>query len=158
MRLALLLLVSLACRTSGQTVEARRWADHWASVYGIQRELVYAVIEAESSWNPRAASPAGAAGLMQLMPDTAVAFRVTNRFDDAENIRAGVAYLALLRDQCGGDWRLAIASYAAGYGRVRRHGLNYDSAQLVSYVARVADLYRRNRWETLLKFERGGPA
>jgi soluble lytic murein transglycosylase-like protein len=95
---------------------------------------------------------------MQLMPDTAVAFRVTNRFDAAENIRAGVAFLALLRNQCGGDWRLAIASYAAGYGRVQRHGLNYDSAEVVSYVARVAYLYRRNRWETLLKLEKGGPA
>ena len=113
MRVALLLLASLACPMSGQTVEVRGWADHWASVHGIQRELVYAVIETESSGN-RATSSAGAAGLMQSMPDTADAFRVTNRFDAAENIRAEVANLALLRDQCGGDWRLAMASYAAG--------------------------------------------
>ena len=158
MRRALLLLASLGCSMSGQTVEARRWADHWATVYGIQRELVYAVIEAESSWNSEATSSTGAAGLMQLMPDTAVAFRVKNRFDVAENIHAGVAYLALLRYQCGGDWRLAIASYAAGYGRVQHRGLNYDSAEVVSYVSRVAYLYRRNRWETVLKLEKGGPA
>ncbi|MFI5248288.1 MAG: transglycosylase SLT domain-containing protein, partial [Nitrospirales bacterium] len=64
-----------------QTVEVRRWADHWAGEYGVERELVYAVIEAESGGNPRALSSAGAAGVMQLMPDTAAAFRVRNRFD-----------------------------------------------------------------------------
>ncbi len=76
--------------------EVREWADHWADVYGLQRELVYAVIEVESGWNPSAISHAGAAGLMQLMPGTAASFGVTNRFDIAENIRGGVAYLAWL--------------------------------------------------------------
>ena len=144
----------LSCSLVGQTVEARRWADHWADTYGLPRELVSAVIEAESGWNPRAVSHAGAVGLMQLMPDTAVMFRVENRFDIAENIRGGVAYLAWLKDRCGADWRLTLASYNAGHRRVLRKGLNYSSAEVHAYVKRVAHLYRRNRWETLLQPER----
>ena len=102
-----LMLAAVAAPLLGET-EARFWADHFADAYGLQRELVYAVIEAESAWNPRAVSEAGAAGLMQLMPETAVALRVRNRFDAADNIRGGVAYLAWLMDYFG-DVRLAVA-------------------------------------------------
>jgi len=135
-----------------QSSELRRWADHWAMEYGVEPELVYAVIEAESGGNPRAISSAGAAGVMQLMPDTAATFRVLNRFDIEENVRAGVAYLAWLRSLCGGDRRLIMASYIAGQNRVLRSGLNFAYPKEVhDYVARVAYLYRRNRWETLLR-------
>jgi soluble lytic murein transglycosylase-like protein len=153
MRRLLLVWASLTCSLFGQTEEARQWADYWADAYGMHRELVYAVIEAESAWNPRAVSHAGAVGLMQLMPDTAVMFRVPNRFDISENIRGGVAYLAWLKGHCGGDARLIVASYNAGPDRVRRRGLKYDSEDVHAYVERVAYLYRRNRWETLLQLE-----
>jgi soluble lytic murein transglycosylase-like protein len=155
MRQLLVVWVSLTCSLFGQTEEALRWADYWADSYGLHRELVYAVIEAESGWNPRAVSHAGAVGLMQLMPDTAVAFRVQNRFDIAENIRGGVAYLAWLKDHCGSDWRLILASYNAGPDRVLRHGLSYTSDEVHRYVKRVAYLYRRNRWEALLQLKGG---
>jgi soluble lytic murein transglycosylase-like protein len=65
-------------------------ANHWADHFGIEKELVHAVIEAESAWKPTAVSHAGAAGLMQLMPATAATFEVRNRFDVTENIRGGV--------------------------------------------------------------------
>ena len=134
-----------------QSPEVHRWADHWAAEYGIERELVYAVIEVESGGNPNAISSAGAVGLMQLMPETAAVFRVRNRFDVEDNVRAGVAYLAWLRDICGGDRRLIMASYIAGQNLVLRSGLNtVYSKEVHDYVARVAYLYRRNRWETLL--------
>ena len=149
MRRVLVLLPLLAWPLLVQAADAQRWADYWADTYGMPRELVKAIIEAESGWNPHAVSPAGAVGLMQLMPETAVAFRVRNRFDIGENIRGGVAYLARLRDQCGGDWRLILASYVAGPGRVISRGLNYDSEPVHRYVERVAHLYRRNRRETL---------
>jgi soluble lytic murein transglycosylase-like protein len=149
MRPSLFLLALSAWPLLAQATDARRLADYWADTYSIPRELVKAVIEAESGWDPRAMSPAGAVGLMQLMPETAVAFRVRNRFDIGENIRGGVAYLAWLRHQCGSDWRLILASYVAGPGRVMRRGLNYDSEPVHRYVERVAYLYRRNRRETL---------
>ena len=89
---------------------------------------------------------------MQLMAGTAAAFGVRNRFDVEDNVRAGVAYLAWLRDLCGGDRRLIAASYIAGQNRVRRLGLNSAySKDVHNYVTRVAYLYRRNRWETLLR-------
>ena len=138
------------CRA--QPAEVRRWADRWADAYGVERELVYAVIEVESGGNPKAISSAGAAGLMQLMPDTATTFRVRNRFDVEDNVRAGVAYLAWLRGVCGGDRRLIMASYIAGQNLVLRVGLNFAySKDVHDYVTRVAYLYRRNRWETLLR-------
>ena len=148
-----LILAAVAAPLLGET-EARFWADHFADAYGLQRELVYAVIEAESAWNPRAVSEAGAAGLMQLMPETAVALRVRNRFDVADNVRGGVAYLAWLMNYFGGDVRLAVASYNAGHGRILRPGLQYRSAEVHSYVRRVAALYRRNRRATLAQLER----
>ena len=89
---------------------------------------------------------------MQLMPDTAAAFRVRNRFDVEDNVRAGVAYLAWLRDLYHGDRRLIIASYIAGQNLVLQFGLNFAySKDVHAYVTRVAYLYRRNRWETLLR-------
>jgi soluble lytic murein transglycosylase-like protein len=150
MKWLLSLVVAGVC--SAQSAEVRRWADRWADVYGVERELVHAVIEVESGGNPRAISNAGAAGVMQLMPATAAAFRVRNRFDVEDNVRAGVAYLAWLRDLCGGDRRLMMASYIAGQNRVLRLGLDFTySSEVHDYVTRVAYLYRRNRWETLLR-------
>ena len=135
-----------------QSPEVRRWADHWASEYGVERELVYAFIEVESGENPSAISSAGAVGVMQLMPGTATVFKVRNRFDVEDNVRAGVAYLAWLRDIWDGDRRLIMASYIAGQNLVLRSGLNVAySKEVHDYVARVAYLYLRNRWETLLR-------
>ena len=137
---------------SAQPTEVRRWADHWADEYGVERELVYAVIEVESGGNSKVISSAGAVGVMQLMPETATTFRVRNRFDVEDNVRAGVAYLAWLWGLCGGDRRLVMASYVAGQNLVLRVGLNFAySKDVHDYVTRVAYLYRRNRWETLLR-------
>lgn len=153
----LLLSILLAGPLLAQSAEALRWAHYWADVFGVQRELVIAVIEAESAWNARAVSKAGAVGLMQLMPDTAVAFGVTNRFEIGENIRGGVAYLEWLARECRGDRRLIMASYNAGHGRVLKRGLSYRSQEVNAYVTRVAYLYRRNRWEAILREEREQP-
>jgi soluble lytic murein transglycosylase-like protein len=153
MKRFVLTLAAVAAPLLGET-GAQYWADYWADAYGLQRELVHAVIEAESAWNHRAVSGAGAAGLMQLMPETAVTLRVRNRFDVVDNIRGGVAYLAWLMDYFDGDVRLAVASYSAGHGRILRAGLQYRSAEVHSYVSRVAALYRRNRRATLAQIER----
>ena len=151
MRAVAILMIAVTV-ASAQSSEVRHWADYWANRYGVERELVHAVIEVESAGNPRAVSGAGAAGVMQLMPDTAATFRVTNRFDVRDNVRGGVAYLASLRDRYGDDKRLIMAAYIAGERRIPRDGLSVAfSKEVHEYVERVAFLYRRNRWETLLR-------
>ena len=130
---------------------AVQYADLYADCYGVPRELVHAVIEVESGWQPAAVSPKGAAGIMQLMPATAVAFGVRSRFVVDQNIRAGVAYLARLMARFGGDLRLVAAAYFAGEQRVAAHGLALDSREVHGYVRKVAAIYRRERIEALHK-------
>jgi len=122
-----------------------RCAEYYAHIYRVPVELVDAVIEVESNWQPYAVSPKGAAGLMQLMPATAVKLGVRNRFQIEENVRAGVEYLAWLIRLFGGDLRLAIAAYYAGERPILTRGLNYSSKDVYCYVSCVARLYRKKR-------------
>jgi soluble lytic murein transglycosylase-like protein len=145
---AALLLISLgnfANYAQAGAVDTRefsvRCAVFYAHAYHVPFELVAAVIQAESNWNPNAVSNKGAAGLMQLMPGTAARFGVRNRFDIEENIRGGVAYLAWLIHLFHGDLRLAVAAYQTGEAPILRRGLAYSSAEVFEYVSRVARLY-----------------
>lgn len=117
----------------------------YASMFEVPVELVDAIIQAESGWNPYAISSKGAVGLMQLMPATAVRFGVKDRFDITENIRGGVAYLAWLMRLFRGDLRLVVAAYQAGESRVLSRGLGYSCPEVFYYVNRVAHLYRAMR-------------
>jgi len=120
-------------------------AEYYAHVYGVPIELVDAVIEVESDWQPYAVSQKGAVGLMQLMPATAVSLGVRNRFRIDENVRAGVEYLALLMRLFGGDLRLVTAAYYVGEGPIVARGLEYSSPDVYSYVSRVARVYRAEK-------------
>lgn len=120
-------------------------ADYYADRYGVPRELVHAIIEVESAWQPYAVSAKGAVGLMQLMPATAATFGVRNRFRIEENIQGGVAYLSWLQQRFQGDLRLVTAAYFAGENRIASRGLSYSSPDVFGYVSRVAQVYRRNR-------------
>jgi Transglycosylase SLT domain/Domain of unknown function (DUF4124) len=93
-----------------------------AANQGLSENLVRAVIQVESAFNPRAVSSKGAMGLMQLMPAVATEFGVLNPFDPADNIRAGVAYLRRLLDRYDGRIELALAAYNAGPAAVDKYG------------------------------------
>ena len=99
--------------------------------------LVPAVIAVESAGRIDAVSRAGAAGLMQLMPQTAERFGVQDRFDPAENLRGGVTYLSWLLEEFDGDALLALAGYNAGENAVRRHGGVPPYPETLAYVPKV---------------------
>jgi soluble lytic murein transglycosylase-like protein len=113
--------------------------------HGVDRSLVHAVIQAESGYNPAAVSRKGATGLMQLMPDTARRYGVSNAFDPVENIHGGVKYLKDLLAMFNGNVQLALAGYNAGENAVIRAGNQIPPyPETVAYVPKVIDFYRRH--------------
>ncbi|MGI8742932.1 MAG: lytic transglycosylase domain-containing protein [Bryobacteraceae bacterium] len=115
-----------------------------ANQYEVSPALVDSVIQVESNYNPRAVSPKGAQGLMQLMPATARRFGVKNSFDPKDNIIGGVRYLKFLQETFK-DERLAIAAYNAGEGAVQKYGNVPPYAETMSYVAKVGKKYGQAR-------------
>lgn len=107
----------------------------------VDPKLVKSVMLVESNFNPRAVSPKGARGLMQLMPATARRYGVANSFDPVENIRGGVAYLSDLLDMFSGDVVRALAAYNAGEGAVQRHGGVPPYPETREYVRRAMLVY-----------------
>ena len=93
-----------------------------ARQHNLYPELLHAVIRTESAYNPSAVSPAGAIGLMQLMPATAERFDVPDIWDPIENMRGGARYLRVLLDLFNNDLRLALAGYNAGENAVIKYG------------------------------------
>ncbi|MBP7698289.1 MAG: lytic transglycosylase domain-containing protein [candidate division Zixibacteria bacterium] len=124
-------------------IQARfgRWIDEAAEANRLDSALIRAVIAAESGGNPRAVSPAGAKGLMQLMDTTAADMGVKEPFDARENIMSGTKYLRRLIDRFG-DLKLALAAYNAGPGTVERHGGVPPYAETRAYVEKVLDSAR----------------
>ncbi|MFL1732493.1 lytic transglycosylase domain-containing protein [Moraxella oculi] len=114
-----------------------------ATRHGVDPALIKAIIHTESSFNPRAISPAGAKGLMQLMPSTAKDMGVRDIFDPAQNIEGGVKYLAWLGQQFSNTDHI-IAAYNAGHVNVRRHRGIPPFRETRNYVRKV-----NNRYQTI---------
>lgn len=110
-----------------------------AADHGLDPALVRAVVEAESGGDPLAVSPAGALGLMQVMPDKFGPGE--DPFDPETNLRAGCSYLRRMLDRYGGNVELALAAYNAGPGAVDRYGGVPPYGETVAYVERVMLLY-----------------
>jgi len=108
-----------------------------AAVHGVSPHLVRAVIQQESGFNPRAVSHKGAMGLMQLMPVTATEQGVSDPYDPAQNIRAGVAYLKGLLVKFKDDIQLALAAYNAGPTAVAKYGAIPPYRETRNYVSRI---------------------
>ena len=105
-----------------------------AKQYDLPPALVIAQAQQESGGNPNAVSPAGAEGVMQLMPATAAQLGVTNPFDAAQNIDAGVRYLSELLTQFEGNFALALAAYNWGPGNVTKNGFDNWPPHTEHYV------------------------
>ncbi|WP_200823012.1 lytic transglycosylase domain-containing protein [Caballeronia catudaia] len=123
----------------------RQEIDANAAAFGVDSALVRAVIHAESAYRANALSRAGAQGLMQLMPSTALRFGVGDPFDAAQNIRGGVQYLSWLLRRFGNDLDRALAAYNSGEAAVDRYDGVPPYAETKTYVARVKALTERYR-------------
>lgn len=116
---------------------ARQWR--------VDEAWLRAIAHIESGFDPKAVSPKGAQGLMQLMPDTAAAWQVTDPFDPNQSIQAGARELRQLQDAYRGDLTLVAAAYNAGAGNVQKYGGIPPWTETQDYVANVTALHERYR-------------
>lgn len=105
--------------------------------HAVDPALLTAMVHVESAFDPRAVSPKGAQGLLQLMPATSDRFGVQDPFDARQNVEGGAAYLSWLIDRFDGEIELALAGYNAGEGNVDRHRGIPPYPETVAYVQRV---------------------
>lgn len=117
----------------------------YAEQYRLAPALLMAVIKAESDFNPTIISKAGAVGLMQLIPETAIRHGVRNLYDTRENIAGGAKHLRYLLDRFHGNVRLALAAYNAGERKVDRYRQIPPFKETRSYVKKVMGFYRDYR-------------
>lgn len=143
----------LSASSLGSSEEIDNMIDRVAAQYGMDPDLIRAVVMTESSCRPDAVSHCGAQGLMQLMPGTAKEMGVTNTFDPYQNICGGTAYLKKQIERFG-DVRLALAAYNTGPGRIGGLGITNpnDPAQyekiskgVRGYVDKVMNYYGQYR-------------
>jgi len=141
--LIILLLLSSTSSSFARTgtSDAERYVVHYAAQYRVPPELIAALIDVESSWNPRALSNKGAMGLLQLMPATATRFGAFLPFDAEQNIAAGTRYVTVLMWEFHGDLRLVAAAYYAGDHWIGKKQLNYSNPDVVAYVQAVRRRY-----------------
>jgi len=118
--------------------------------HGVEFALVKAVVKAESAFDPLALSPAGARGLMQLMPDTAALQGVTDVHDPRDNIDGGVRHLRLLLDRFRGNLTLTLAAYNAGPEAVARYNGMPPYEETQEYVQRVLQYRESYRHRSML--------
>lgn len=110
--------------------------------YGLDANLIRAVIHTESSFNPKAVSSKGAQGLMQLMPETAKEMGVRNPFDPEQNIMGGTRYLRRQLDTFEGDVVLSLAAYNAGPTLVKKLGRVPQIDETKRYLKKVISYYK----------------
>jgi hypothetical protein len=124
-----------------QRQNLERVIEKYAQQYGVDQDLVWAVIRQESGFNAQAISPKGAKGLMQLMPGTAAMLGVADAFDVEQNIAGGIKYLERCLSQFNQDVGLALAAYNAGPDNVVKYQGCPPFAETRHYVARVLSAY-----------------
>ncbi len=124
--------------------ELEQYFQDAANTYGVDIRLLKAVAKQESNFNPTAVSPAGAVGVMQLMPSTAAGLGVSNSYNPQENIMGGAKYLSQLLATFQGDVPLSLAAYNAGTGNVRKYGGIPPFQETQNYVQNVLGYMGQN--------------
>jgi len=122
-----------------------RWVNSASDQHRVDPDLIRSVIKAESGFNPRAVSPKGAQGLMQLMPSTASKLGVKDAFAPGENIEGGTRYLRDLLVLYNNDMAKALAAYNAGPQRVAQYNGVPPYRETHAYVARVIKDFNRTK-------------
>ncbi len=115
----------------------------YADQYGLNPNLIKAVVSVESCYDHNAVSSAGAEGLMQLMPKTAKWLGVTNSMDSEQNLEAGIRYLSKLRKRYNNNNKLALAAYNAGPGNVKKHKGIPPFPETQAYVVKVEKRFQQ---------------
>jgi soluble lytic murein transglycosylase len=139
--LLMLFLLPVSSKADVPSPLAEQCVQHYAAHYRVPPELIAALIDVESRWNPRALSNKGAMGLMQLMPDTARRYGAVQPFDVEQNIAAGTRYVTTLMWEFRGDLRLVAAAYYAGDRWIGQKQLNYRNPDVIAYVEAVRRQY-----------------
>jgi soluble lytic murein transglycosylase len=159
MRSLILLLFLLPPLGRAQTdpAPADRFVRQYAAHYRVPPELIAALIDVESRWNPRAVSNKGAMGLMQLMPATARRFGAFDPFNPEQNIAAGTRYVTTLMWEFHGEMRLVAAAYYAGDRGIAREQLNYRNPDVGAYVEAVRRRYLLRKYPAARPSRRSNP-
>ena len=126
----------------GPPAEIQSLVEDTSQRHRVDPQLIHAIIQVESAYNPNALSSKGAMGLMQLIPATADRFGVVNPFNAQQNIEGGVTYLKYLLNLFGGDLDLSLAAYNAGEHRVERSNGVPEISETQKYVKKVEGLYQ----------------
>lgn len=147
--LVLLCALSLFSSVEGGAREAAKQqydpiVKTYAQKYSVPPDLVHSIIQAESNYDSRAISPKGAAGLMQLMPETATQYGVKDRFDPDDNIMGGVRYLKDLCKLFNNDTKMVLAAYNAGQEALKKYNGIPPYKETIEYIRRVMESYPRS--------------
>ena len=155
--IVLLLFLPPLVRAQTDAASADRFVRQYATHYRVPPELIAALIDVESRWNPRAVSNKGAMGLMQLMPATARRFGAFDPFNPEQNIAAGTRYVTALMWEFHGEMRLVAAAYYAGDRGIAREQLNYHNPDVVAYVEAVRRRYLLRKYPAARPSRRSTP-